>query len=389
MDKAKKRVRAHANKHGMSYQAAWNQLEGRKPNEALEFWDWMKHVNGESDCLTIGDILKLKKGERVPILVMDRNLCDHVYPDIGEGPKPIQLAQEFFDLKRDGAVYVHREGMTGTVEWGWDDEHDSVDELFTFEIEFKKDHWYPLDEDGTLPAADEEYQVGPPEPWDEEVNGAWDGTAQHGEELPPTRTHWKDYPETTHVGWRGPMMRWDRVTEQPPVFTNIDIDRLAAQAALPMIKQALDLGGDRLWLAREGGEWVLVVNGLTDEESEQLKRRFTSVKIQARDARASSLTTVDEDVDLLFERLGPEAARLQVAEQLTKLLQMEDTSDEDVPRAADLLFRRAHVLLTLATELSCMEEEMPEEVQRVLALIEWPVGIEPPTFAEIFDEVRP
>lgn len=285
-DTNKKRVREYASKHGMSYQAAWNLLEGDgSPQKALEFWDWEKMVKRRRAGLTIADILALKPGDRVQVLAMDRNLCDHVYPwRPGEPPGPTLPAKQFFEKKRDGAVYIHEGGLRGRVEWGWDHEGERAHEPFQFEIEFKEGNWHPLDDDGTLPSANEPHMVkGPPgEPAMER---------RHWDELPPTRQHWTEFPKTTRVGWRGPMVRWDALADLPPVFTAIDVDRMAARAAVEWIPGATGIVRDRLQLRRTDGDWVLSVENLTDEERADLKARLKGTTVVDGDELRAGLRT--------------------------------------------------------------------------------------------------
>lgn len=270
-DKKKKRVREHAEKHGMSYQAAWNLLEGNTTPGPLEFWKWVEMVNERKVGLTIADVRAMEPGQRVQLLVMDRNLCDHVYPGRdGEAPKPTLPAAEFFERDRDGAVYIHEGDLRGRVEWGWDDERKYIDEPFLFELEFKEGHWHPLDEDGTLPGAGDVFHV--------ECDGEkipqkhWDG-------LPETRKHWTEFPGTTRVGWRGPTLRWEDLSKLPGVFTAIDVDRMVARAAATWIPDAMGISRDRISLRRREGRWVLSVEDLTDDEREQLDARVKGTEV--------------------------------------------------------------------------------------------------------------
>jgi len=392
----KRRAREHAEKHDMSYQAAYQQLFGNPGSRALEFWDWMEHVDGpgRGDCLTIGDVLGMKEGERVELLVMDRNLCDHVYPQIGEAPRPTLPAETFFDLRRDGAVYVHERGLRGRMEWGWDHGRECVDDVFMFEIEFKPGHWHPLDPDGTLPAANEEYDTEKPEGWDDEEDGEWDGKMLHWEELPPKRTHWKDYPETTRVGWRGPAMRWEHVPRQPPVFTNIDVDRLAVCTLLPMIKDVLGLEDDRLWMERDDEGWLIVVRDLTESERDEIGRRFSGARVVSRAEWRRSEMVLGEERRVLTEQEEEREKTLVAIRVLMKgddgigdlarLIQSEIDAfiDEEVEKKVGPEERR-DLLRGVLAEIAADAEIDRATMAAVLDRFRWPDGVEPPTVEDV------
>lgn len=43
-----------------------------------------------------------------------------------------------------------------------------------------------------------------------------------GEEIPshwlPKHIHWTEFPDSTRVGWRGPIMMWDKLTDLSKVY---------------------------------------------------------------------------------------------------------------------------------------------------------------------------
>jgi len=65
-----------------------------------------------------------------------------------------------------------------------------------FELEYMKDNWYPLI-NGKIPAKDEQ------------------GIMKFPNKKPKS---WTEYPETTHVGWRGPMILWSDVKKMPGIY---------------------------------------------------------------------------------------------------------------------------------------------------------------------------
>ena len=101
--------------------------------------------------LTIKDIEKLKINKKIKLLVLDRNIYDN--KDLfkkGTLYKP----ENFF--VNDSAVYWKTSiiGLNGKIKYAW---QNNTDEAFNFEfeIEYKKNNWYPLI-NGTLPAEDEQ-----------------------------------------------------------------------------------------------------------------------------------------------------------------------------------------------------------------------------------------
>lgn len=249
-------------------------------DKALEFWEWLEHVHPA--CLTIADILALKPGDRLHVLPMHRNLCDHVYPQF-EPARPAQPAPLFF-AGRDGAVYVHEEGLRGRIEWHWDTERKYVDKPFEFEIEYQPDHWYPLT-DGELPPNDPLSDTDLPGARVDGWNSVPETTPPSGEsELPWSIAgrHWTSFPENTRVGWRGPMILWSKLDDQPPVFTRIDMKALAWFATSAFIREALEQVGikdDRRRLRCTNGQWFLTVVELTEDERQLLEKRLTNIEI--------------------------------------------------------------------------------------------------------------
>lgn len=62
---------------------------------------------------------------------------------------------------------------------------------FTFDIEYKKDNWYPL-VNGYLPEKD-------------------------------SQKHWSEFPKNTHIGARGPMIKWKDLVKLPNIHYEYDL----------------------------------------------------------------------------------------------------------------------------------------------------------------------
>lgn len=165
--------------------------------DGLELGDWIRET--KIYHLRIIDVMNLRPGQQIKVLVMDRNLYDIVCKD-GTG-NTLFPAEEFF--KSNTAVYTHSYDMKGTIKYSWQDEPCNRNDPeckdpypFEFEIEYAPRSWYPLT-DNCLPARDPQ-----------EI-----ALFDHDE---PKR--WTDFPQNTRVGWRGPMMKWEDVVVQENVF---------------------------------------------------------------------------------------------------------------------------------------------------------------------------
>ena len=165
-----------------------NELETRycrekhpKPNlNGLEIEEWQEKVRDK--WITSGDIGKLKTGDTIKVLVMDRNLYDIVL----SVNKPSILHT---------ATYVHDTGLHGKITFHFGDDDDIVHDKFEFHVLFNDSCWYPL-RNGVLPAADEQ--------------GLFP--------LMGREVRWDEFPLDTPVGWRGPMILWEDVKTMPDIY---------------------------------------------------------------------------------------------------------------------------------------------------------------------------
>jgi len=154
----------------------------------LELEAWVDAV--KEQCLTITDVLTLEPGQEIKVLHMDRNLGDTVCEQPGN---QLFTAEEFF--AKSTAVYKHESGLKGTIKYSWQESEENP-YPFEFDIEYAKDCWYPL-EDGYLPTNDPQ------------------GFSNFHYDAPKPYT---DFPQNTRVGWRGPMLLWNVVCQQPDVY---------------------------------------------------------------------------------------------------------------------------------------------------------------------------
>jgi hypothetical protein len=68
------------------------------------------------DCLTIEDVKKMKKGEKVLLATVDRNFGDYISNAIASGkivPGTPYSAEKFFHLAETMNEYTHEDGVRG------------------------------------------------------------------------------------------------------------------------------------------------------------------------------------------------------------------------------------------------------------------------------------
>lgn len=161
-----------------------------EPNfDGLEIEDWEE--NAREKWLKVGDIEKLKTGDTIKVLVMDRNLYD-ITMDIND-PNTLYTSEHFFS--QNTATYVHGSGLQGKLTFHIGNNDDIVQDPFDFHVQYNGSCWYPL-KNGSLPAEDEQ---GLFPLLDREVG-------------------WDEFPLDTPIGWRGPMVLWENVEAMPDIY---------------------------------------------------------------------------------------------------------------------------------------------------------------------------
>jgi hypothetical protein len=157
--------------------------------------EWRAYVKDK--CLTIADVLALKPGERIKVITMDRNEWE--CSERANKPDVLHDVHDFFRQKV--SVYIHKHDLVGEIAWDFVISHKNMDDYYSFEpdrefefdINYRGSNWYPLT-NGRLPPADPQ------------------GLAQFGD---AAGKHYSEFPPTTLIGWRGPMMLWERLAELP------------------------------------------------------------------------------------------------------------------------------------------------------------------------------
>lgn len=138
--------------------------------------------------ITIEFIKNMNEGEEIDMLCIDRNFYDDL-------PMTSSDAETFFRKKTLLRVTKGLRGINATCHWlkpGNGGGRDITDWHTTFHIEYRPNRWYPLTEDHRLPQSDPQ------------------GLANFGNR---SGLHWSRFPETTRLGWRGPMIPYEKVLE--------------------------------------------------------------------------------------------------------------------------------------------------------------------------------
>lgn len=165
---------------------------------ALEFSAWYDATRPY--WLTISDLARMEQGDRMLVLSMHRNVGDVTADEIAN-PRgvPINPAR-FFRWAKAAFVRSGGTGIGGTLRFGSISLGGHKDAGYVVDVapdvEFKPGSWYPLT-DGALPAKD-------PQSYFKRLLGK--------------RVAWEQLPSATHVGWRGPMVRWSDLPKLPPVW---------------------------------------------------------------------------------------------------------------------------------------------------------------------------
>ena len=150
--------------------------------------------NKKDKHLNISDIEKMKSGDKIKLLCIDRNFYDLIDHNLNQPPsKP----EDFFEFNYK-IEYSHDKDLIGLSKWDYggeptsnsDSDNGHNDEIpFTFDLNYKDESWYPLNSMGYLPEKDPQGYCN-----------------FKGVEL-----NYKNYPTNTRIGWRGPMLKWNDV----------------------------------------------------------------------------------------------------------------------------------------------------------------------------------
>jgi hypothetical protein len=138
-------------------------------------------ANMADKYVTIADILDLKLGQTVKFLCIDRNFGDSFNGDMDAEPKSLDCF-EYNNI----LLYKYDKDLLGLGRFENEDvEIDGYCE-FPFDLNYRDGCWFPLDNKGFLP----------------------EHLADETDSL-----DYREYPKTTRIGFRGPMIKWTDVVE--------------------------------------------------------------------------------------------------------------------------------------------------------------------------------
>ena len=155
----------------------------RRMNDKCNWYDIIdlvsRHLGAHASLfITISDIKKMKEGDQLELLLIDRNFGDCNRWD------------------NQYAIYTHRKDCHGTIIYFGLHEQE-----FCWHLEYKDDHWMPLKPDGCLPS-----------------QNTWVPNILQGEDVSAfIDRSWNTYPESTRVGYRGPCMQYGKAMELVPL----------------------------------------------------------------------------------------------------------------------------------------------------------------------------
>jgi hypothetical protein len=159
--------------------------------------------------LTIGDIKRLKKGDPLQLLNINKNPSVNMISDMiyDKHLKSYKLYKPNVFFKSEIVKYLHDKDIFGKFNFSnkrlehfpviINNEVQDILNQNTFDIEYKRNNWYPLDSNGYLPAK---------------------STNLSYILLDGKKKHWSEFPDNTHIGWRGPMVIWRKLDNLPKIF---------------------------------------------------------------------------------------------------------------------------------------------------------------------------
>merc|ERR1712194_164787 len=178
---------------------------GKTPPAGVDELDtWMEKYLAPR-YITIADIKRMKAGEKLKVLSLDRNWEDLC---LYEGNRNFAEIPEFKSLRPEKlfrpslATYRHGSALQGTLEFAG---LEGIADDFIFELEFEKGNWYPLYEDektGTLTLPNKDHL----KPYGGKV--------------------WTKFATSTHVGFRGPMVAWSHLAKLPPLWCALSMTKV-------------------------------------------------------------------------------------------------------------------------------------------------------------------
>jgi hypothetical protein len=163
----------------------------------MDMYDFIN--NCKDKHLTIADIKLMSPGDVIDVVVWDTNFEEYWIWDSAEKNKSYD---PFIFFKSNRCKITYKGNMLWDIYFDFGDTcthpvHLDVSSLQTNWT------WYEINElDGQIHITEEIL--------DEKQSILSDWTPKH--------IYWTEFPDTTRVGWRGPIMLWDKLKDLPQVF---------------------------------------------------------------------------------------------------------------------------------------------------------------------------
>jgi len=138
--------------------------------------------------LEVKDIISMKPGQKMKVILLDRNVGDYMHDNSGKS------TGKLFDPKKNGftyAIYTHRKGLSGIMDFY---QIGVLEDDFTWEVNIK-----------AIP----------------DLIEAVSGKLPFWGPLPKNLSY-KELPPKLKVGWRGPAIRFEDASKMPNKFRHYD-----------------------------------------------------------------------------------------------------------------------------------------------------------------------
>jgi hypothetical protein len=155
----------------------------------FELSKWIHHY--ENKWLTIQEVQNFPLNQKIKLLILDRNIYDTT-----DSFKQGKLYSPTTFFKKNYAWYWKTDdtNLSGKIKYAWQKVNDEPYD-FEFHVEYKINNWYPF-KNGILPAKDNQ--------------GIFT--------LLNKDKHIKDFSGKTHLGYRGPIILWDKIKDLDKVY---------------------------------------------------------------------------------------------------------------------------------------------------------------------------
>lgn len=170
---------------------------GINQENALEMKNFIR-VYSKDKHLTLGDVKQMSPGVTIDVVIWDRNYEEYWIWDNAEDKKEYD-PEEFFEQNRHQITYLGNMKWDIKFPFGETIAHPIHLDTSSLQTNWR---WVAVEEDGFIHITTEVVNEG------EEIPSHWE----------PKHMHWSEFPDTTIVGWRGPIMLWDNLKNMPQVY---------------------------------------------------------------------------------------------------------------------------------------------------------------------------